>query len=70
MRRLGAGTGLIAATGEHEQQTTWVVTGTDAAGMLAAARALDAGTLSHRFALAVGPSLTLPLPVVPPEASP
>jgi hypothetical protein len=43
VRTLGAGTGLVAATGGHDRPPTWLVTGTDAAGTLAAARALDEG---------------------------
>jgi Domain of unknown function (DUF4430) len=60
---LGAGAGLVAATRLREQQPTWVVTGTDAAGTLAAARALREGALRNRFAVAVEDSRTLPVPV-------
>jgi hypothetical protein len=56
---LGAGTGLVAATRVASQQPTWLVTGTDAAGVLAAARHLDAADLAKRFALVVrGNTLT------------
>jgi hypothetical protein len=50
---LGAGAGLVAATRLREQAPTWVVAGTDAAGSLAAARALTEQALRNRFALAV-----------------
>jgi hypothetical protein len=62
---LGAGGGLVAATRLRDQQPTWVVTGTDAAGTLAAARALREGRLRNRFALAVEGSSALPVPVGP-----
>jgi hypothetical protein len=62
---LGAGGGLVAATRLRDQQPTWVVTGTDAAGTLAAARALREGRLRNRFALAVEGSSALPIPVGP-----
>ena len=62
---LGAGGGLVAATRLRDQQPTWVVTGTDAAGTLAAARALRENVLRNRFALAVEGSSSLPVPVGP-----
>jgi len=55
-RTLGAGSGLLAATAATDtpdQFPIWVVTGTDDAGVLSAAGALDEGTLHNRFALAV-----------------
>jgi hypothetical protein len=60
VRTLGPGAGLIAATRPFEEDetvagATWVVTGTDDAGVLAAARALDEGALQDKFALAVDP---------------
>jgi hypothetical protein len=51
--RLGPGTGLVAATRYADQQPTWVVTGTDAAGLRAAARALTRRALAGRFAAIV-----------------
>jgi hypothetical protein len=65
-RRLGAGTGLVAATQAAEQQPTWIVTGTDAAGLASAARAFAAGesALSGKFALAVSDDRSVALPVV------
>jgi hypothetical protein len=53
-RTLGPGTGLIAATAsEDNRDPVWLVTGTDARGVQAAAAALDEGALSGRFAVAV-----------------
>jgi uncharacterized protein DUF4430 len=63
LRTLGAGAGLVAATRYQQQAPTWAVTGTDAAGVAAAARALDERTLARRFALALGPAGDVPLPV-------
>jgi hypothetical protein len=40
-----------------------VVTGTDDAGVAAAARAFAEGTLAHRFAVAVSGGRPVPLPV-------
>jgi Domain of unknown function (DUF4430) len=62
-RTLGAGTGLVAATAIGDERPTWVVTGTDEAGVASAARAFEEGTLSHRFALAVSDDLPISLPV-------
>jgi hypothetical protein len=59
---LGAAAGLIAATRSGEEAPVWAVTGTDAAGVDAAARAFDTATLHGRFAVAVGPSGPLALP--------
>ena len=62
VRRLGPGTGLIAATRWRDEPPTWVVTGTDAAGVRAAAGALDETVLNEKFALAIVDGLPLPLP--------
>ena len=62
-RRLGAVTGLVAATAVGDERPTWVVTGTDDAGVASAARAFEEGTLSNRFALAVSDDLPVALPV-------
>ncbi|HSJ18401.1 MAG TPA: DUF4430 domain-containing protein [Solirubrobacterales bacterium] len=51
--RFGAGAGLVAAVRLGEQQPTWVVTGTDDAGVDAAIELLDAGSLRDRYAVAV-----------------
>jgi hypothetical protein len=61
-RTLGAGSGLVAATKRPDERPTWVVTGTDAAGVASAARAFEEGTLGHRFALAVSRDLPVALP--------
>ncbi len=50
---LGAGTGLVAATKIDLRQPVWFVTGTDEAGVDAAAGALDEATLTTDYALAV-----------------
>jgi len=66
-RTLGAGAGLIAATGPREDAPVWVVTGTDSSGVGRAAAALDEAALRDRFAVALpagGRSVALP------EASP
>ncbi len=61
-RTLGAGSGLIAATRANERQPVWFVTGTDDAGVASAARALDEGALSNRFALAISDDLPVAVP--------
>jgi hypothetical protein len=61
--RLGRGSGLIAATRWREEPPTWVVTGTDAEGVTAAARMLGERALREKFALAVRGGRPLPLPV-------
>lgn len=53
VRRGGPGTGLVAATKIGEEQPVWAVTGTDEAGLRAAADALAVETLRHRYAVAV-----------------
>ena len=64
-RTLGAGAGLVAATADSQSVPTWLITGTDPAGVIAAARALNAGTLHDHFALAVQGSTDVPVPVEP-----
>jgi|HigsolmetaAR201D_1030396.scaffolds.fasta_scaffold15277_2 hypothetical protein len=64
-RTLGPGTGLIAATrvlDDMKAQPVWIVTGTDEAGIAAAAAALDEGALAGRFAVAVIDGKPVPLP--------
>ena len=63
VRTLGAGAGLVAATDDQNAGPTWLITGTDARGVAAAAAALQPGTLRDHFALAVEGSTTLPVPV-------
>jgi hypothetical protein len=62
VRSLYSGAGLIAATAESQSAPTWLIVGTDRAGVSAAARALDAGTLRDRFALAAAGASYFPLP--------
>jgi hypothetical protein len=60
---LEGGAGLVAATRQGEDAPSWLVTGTDAAGVDRAAHALGTAALAHRFAVAVGGHGTIPLPV-------
>ena len=62
-RTLGAGAGLIAATADQSSVPTWMITGTNVAGVTAAARALSAQALHDHFALAVQGGSTLPVPL-------
>ena len=62
VRTLGPGAGLIAATRRGEDAPVWVVAGTDAAGLEAAAAEFDAKTLDDHFAVAVAGGQTIPLP--------
>jgi hypothetical protein len=62
VRRLRAGAGLVAATRFEGGQPVWIVTGTDEAGVAAAASALDEGNLKNRFAVAVSDGRAIPLP--------
>jgi hypothetical protein len=62
-RTLGAGAGLIAATADQTSVPTWMITGTDAAGVAAAARALTPQALRNHFALAVEGSERLAVPL-------
>jgi len=61
-RTLGAGAGLIAATRDGEEAPVWVVTGTDTAGVSAAAGAFDERALANRFAVAATSAGTFALP--------
>jgi hypothetical protein len=63
-RTLGAGTGLIAATEATDEKAdpVWLVTGTDARGVQAAADALDEGALAGHFAVAISGGRPIPLP--------
>jgi Domain of unknown function (DUF4430) len=62
-RTLGAGSGLIAATSEGSAMPTWLITGTDSAGVVAAATALTPRALRDHFALAVEGAARVPLPL-------
>jgi hypothetical protein len=63
VRRLGRDAGLIAATAHGASQPIWLITGTDPAGVSAAAGAFTPRSLRDRFALAVAGGTQLPLPV-------
>jgi len=63
VRTLGAGAGLIAATGQSQTGTVWMITGTDVAGVSAAAAALTPARLRDHFALAVQGGTDLPVPL-------
>ncbi len=67
VQRLGPGTGLVAATRFEDQAPTWIVTGTDAAGILSAARAVDETVLNEKFALAISQDRAVPLPAPAPR---
>jgi hypothetical protein len=65
-RTAGAGTGLVAATRVgQEEGISFFVTGVDAAGVDAAARALDERKLRNAFAVAVTGEGVTRLPVEP-----
>jgi hypothetical protein len=66
VRTLGPGAGLIAAVRYNDQPPDWYVTGTDAAGVKAAALAFTTGTLDGHFAVAVANDIALPLPLTTP----
>ena len=63
VRTLGGGSGLVAATRLYDQQPTWVVTGTDAVGVDAAAAALEESRLLDHFAVAIENGREIPLPL-------
>jgi Domain of unknown function (DUF4430) len=63
VRTLGAGAGLIAATAQPSTGPSWLITGTDVAGVSAAADALTPARLRDHFALAVQGSTDLPVPL-------
>ena len=67
VRTLGAGAGLVAATADMSSVPAWMITGTDPAGVKAAAAALTPQALHDHFALAVHGAQRLPVPV---QASP
>ncbi len=63
VRTLGAGAGLIAATAQTSTGPAWLITGTDVAGVSAAAAALTPARLHDHFAVAVQGSMDLPVPL-------
>jgi hypothetical protein len=62
VQTLGPGTGIVAATRFEEQQPTWTVSGTDAAGVERAVRLIGARTLRNRYAVAAAPAGPVALP--------
>lgn len=66
VRSLSAGAGLVAATAVGVQPPVWAITGTDGAGVAAAAAAFNEKRLRNHYALALEPGsesgLSLPLP--------
>jgi hypothetical protein len=60
---MGPGAGLVAATRRYEAPPVWLVTGTDARGVSAAARLLGGKHLRDRYALATDAGAETPLPV-------
>jgi hypothetical protein len=65
-RTLGPGAGLVAATAQGSSPPTWLITGTDTTGVLAAASSLNPSSLRDRFALAVTGHQQLSIPQEPP----
>jgi hypothetical protein len=65
VRTVGANAGLIAATSQPSAEPTWLVTGTDTAGVDAAAAALTPAQLKNHFALALQGATDIPVPVQP-----
>ncbi|MGX6447960.1 hypothetical protein ACVU7I_07840 [Patulibacter sp. S7RM1-6] len=63
VRTLGAGAGLILGSRYRDEPPSWAVTGTDAAGVLRAAGALDATALKAHLAVAIDGGNVVPLPV-------
>jgi len=63
VRTLGAGAGLIAATAQPSTGPFWLITGTDVAGVSAAAAALTSARLRDHFALAVQGRADFPVPL-------
>ncbi len=62
-RTLGPGAGLVAATRYAGEAPVWVVTGTDATGVSAAASAVTPTALADHFALALGAGSAYPVPL-------
>jgi Domain of unknown function (DUF4430) len=60
---LGPGAGLVAATSQNSSVPTWLITGTDVAGVQSAAAALTPSALRDHFALAVQGARRIPIPV-------
>ncbi len=62
-KRLGGEAGLVAATRQPGRPPVWFVTGTDAAGVAAAADAFDEPVLRNHFAVATSDNLPLSVPL-------
>jgi hypothetical protein len=62
-RRLGPGTGLVAATSRYGGPPVWVVTGATPAAVREAAEALDAEHLRDHYAVAIEDGKSTPLPL-------
>lgn len=66
VRSLAAGAGLVAATAVDAQPPVWAITGTDGAGVAAAAAAFNEKQLRNHYAVVLEPGaqtgLSLPLP--------
>lgn len=62
---LGAGTGLVFASRYRDEPPSWVVTGTDEAGLIEAASVWDPEPLAKRLAVAVRGGKVTALPVTP-----
>ena len=67
---LTAGGGLVAASALTGEAPTWIITGTDAVGVAAAAAQLQRDALKNRYAIAVRDGQPAPLPVQPPAVGP
>lgn len=63
VRGFGAAAGLVAATRRYEAPPVWLITGTSAEGVRAAAGLLDAADLRDRYAVATEGGEETPLPV-------
>jgi hypothetical protein len=69
-RTLTGGAGVVAATRFEEQQPTWVVSGTDDAGLDAAVQLLDKRILRDRYAVASDAGTPIDLPTEARTGSP
>ena len=70
VRTLGPGGGMIAATRLTGEAPAWVITGTDVAGVAAAAAQLQEDTLADHFAIAVEDGRPVGLPIQTPVENP
>jgi hypothetical protein len=68
-RRVGERAGLVAALRDGDDPPTWLVTGTDRAGVRAAAALLRPDDLRDRYAVAVAGGRASALPLSDPEAA-